>query len=74
MEVGFDSTVYSVSEGIGNATVSVRRLENSVVDLGRPIVVRVSSMAGNATSKYSIDEVTVISSQLQYNYIISLLI
>ena len=53
MDIGFDSVVYSVSEGIGNVTVSVRRLGNSAVELGRPIAVRVSSTEGNATGKCS---------------------
>ena len=50
MQVGFDSSVYSVSEGDGEVTVSVRRLGNGV-ELGRPISVRVSSRGGTATGK-----------------------
>ena len=48
MQVGFDSSVYSVSEGDGEVVVSVRWLGNGV-ELGRPISVRVSSSGGNAT-------------------------
>ena len=50
VQVGFDSSVYSVSEGDGEVTVSVRRLGNGV-ELGRPISVRVSSTGGTATGK-----------------------
>ena len=61
MDIGFDSVVYSVSEGTGNVTVSVRRLENSTVELGRPIAVRVSSTEGNATSEHSIHVVGIVT-------------
>lgn len=65
VDIGFDSEVYSVSEGTGNVTLSVRRPGNSAVELARPIAVRVSSMEGSATGKYSMNILT-ITSQLAH--------
>lgn len=55
VQVGFDSSVYSVSEGDGEVVVSVRWLGNGV-ELGRPISVRVSSSGGNATAGSDYDD------------------
>ena len=50
VQVGFESPVYSVSEGDGEVTVSVTWFGNGV-ELGRPVTVRVSNSGGNATGE-----------------------